>query len=154
MCNIMPRIIKLIMSYTCMQHLKIEHQDNGSKLASGINSSVYRRFIVFGKNHYVGGFYYGSTEDKVVSYVRGSGSKLKDYCLINFIESVINMNLDDDISMIRSLQSICNMFKVGVGRGCMRQDIQCSYYTSISYIQTDTNRFQYCPDVLYYSIVT
>ena len=29
MCNTMPRIINLIMSYTCMQHLKIEHQGNG-----------------------------------------------------------------------------------------------------------------------------
>ena len=77
MCNIMPRIINLIMSYTCMQHLKIEHQDNGSKLASGINSSVYRQFIIFGKNHYVGGCYYGSTEDKGVSYVRISGPKME-----------------------------------------------------------------------------
>ena len=51
MCNIMPRIINIIMSYTCMQHLKTEHQDNGSKLASGINSILYRRFIVFRKKH-------------------------------------------------------------------------------------------------------
>ena len=73
----MPRIINPITSYTCMQHLKIEHQDNGSKIASGINSSVYRRFIVFVKKHYVVGFYYVSTEDKGVSYARRSGSKLK-----------------------------------------------------------------------------
>ena len=63
----MPNIINLIMSYTCMQHLKIEHQDNVSKLASGINSSVYRRFIVLRKKHYVGGCYDGSTEEKGVS---------------------------------------------------------------------------------------
>ena len=109
----MPRIINPIMSYTCMQHLKIEHQDNVSKLASGINSSVYRWFIVFGKKHYVGGCYDGSTEDKGVSYARISCSKLKDYCLIKFIDSVMKMNLDDEISMIQSLQSIYNMFKVG-----------------------------------------
>ena len=78
MCNIMPRIIKLIMSYTCMQHLKIEHQDNGSNLVSGINSSIYRRFIVFRKKHYAGRCYDGSTEDKGVSYVRRSGSNMKD----------------------------------------------------------------------------
>ena len=95
MCNIMPRIINPIMSYTCMQHLKIEHQDNGSKLASGINSSVYRRLVVFRNKHYVGGFYDGSTEYKGVSYVSRSGSKLKEYCLIKFIDSVMKMNLDD-----------------------------------------------------------
>ena len=95
MCSIMLRIINLIVSYTCMQHLKIEHQDNVSKLASGINRSVYRWFIVFGKKHYVGGCYDGSTEEKGVSYVRRSGSKLKEYCLIKFIDSVMKMNLDD-----------------------------------------------------------
>ena len=109
----MPRIINLIMSYTCMQHLKIEHQDNGSNLDSVINSSVYRRFMVFGRKHYVGGCYDGSTEDKGVSYVMRSGSTLKYYCLIKFIDSVMKMNLDDEISMIQSLQSIYNMFKVG-----------------------------------------
>ena len=31
----------------------------------------------------------------------------------------------------------------------MRQDIQCSYYTSISYLQTETNIFQYYPDDIY-----
>ena len=50
-----------------MQHLEIEHQDNGSNLVSGINSIVYIQFIVFGKNHYVIGFYDCSTEDKGVS---------------------------------------------------------------------------------------
>ena len=79
MCDIMPSIINLIPSYTCMQHLKIEHQDNGSKLASGINSSVYRRLVVFVKKHYMGGCYDGYTEYKGVSYVRISGSKLKEY---------------------------------------------------------------------------
>ena len=29
------------------------------------------------------------------------------------------------------------------------QDIQCSYYTSISYLQTETNLFQYFPDDIY-----
>ena len=61
----------------------------------------------------MGGFYDGSTEDKGVSYVRRSGSNLKDYYLINFIDSVMKMNLDDEISIIRSLQIIYNMFKVG-----------------------------------------
>ena len=60
----------------------------------------------------MGGCYYGSTDDKGVSYVRISGSKLKDSCLIKFIDSVMKMNLDDEISMIQSLQSIYNMFKV------------------------------------------
>ena len=101
----MPKIINLIMSYTCMQHLKIEHQDNESNIASGLKNSVYRRFIVFGKKHYVGGCYDGSTEDKGVSYVRRSGSKLKDYCLIKFIDSVMKINIYDEISMIQSLQS-------------------------------------------------
>ena len=63
----MPNIINLIMSYTCMQYLKIEHQDNGSKLASGVNISVYRQLKLFGKWHYVLGCYDGSTEDKGVS---------------------------------------------------------------------------------------
>ena len=58
------------------------------------------------------GCYDGSTEENGVSYVRRSGSKLKDYCLINFIDSVMNINPDDEISMIRILQSIYNMFKV------------------------------------------
>ena len=109
----MPRIINLIMSYTCMQHLKIEHQDNGSNIASGLKNSVYRRFIVFGKKHYVGGCYDVSTDEKGVLYFRRSGSKLKDYFLIRFIDSVLKMNIDDAISMIRSLQSIYNIFKVG-----------------------------------------
>ena len=95
MCNIMPRIINLIISYTCIQHLKIEHHGNESRLASGNKGCVYRWFIVFGKKQYVGGCYDGSTEDKGVSYVSRSGSKLKDYCLIKFIDSVMKMNLDD-----------------------------------------------------------
>ena len=60
----------------------------------------------------MGGCYDVSTEDKGVSYVRRSGSKLKYYCLIKFIDSVMKMNLDDEIYMIRSLQSIYNMFKM------------------------------------------
>ena len=82
-------------------------------MASVINSSVYRRFIVFGKKYYMGGCNDGSTEYKGDSYVRRSGSKLKYYCLINFIGSAMKMNIDDEISMIRSLQSIYNMFNVG-----------------------------------------
>ena len=34
------------------------------------------------------------------------------YCLIKFIDSVMKMNLDDEISMIQILQSIYNVFKV------------------------------------------
>ena len=101
------------MSYMGMQYMKIEHQENGSKLDNGINSSLYRRLIVFRKKHYVGGFYCGSTEDNGVSYVMRSGSNMKDYCLISFIDYVMKINLDDKISFIRMLQSIYNMFKVG-----------------------------------------
>ena len=92
MCNIMSRIINLIMSYTCMQHLKIEHQDNGSNIASGLKNSVYRRFIVFGKKHYVGGCYDVSTDEKGVLYFRRSGSKLKDY----FFNKVYRLCIEDE----------------------------------------------------------
>ena len=37
---------------------------------------------------------------------------MKYYCLIKLIESVMKMNRYEDISMIRSLQSIYNMFKL------------------------------------------
>ena len=47
MDNVMLTIVNKIMEYTCMQHLKIEHQINGSKLPGGRTSSVYKRFIVF-----------------------------------------------------------------------------------------------------------
>ena len=88
----------------CMKNLKIEHKTNGSELPMGICSNFYKLFIVFGYKHDVGGFYDESTDNKGVSYVIRSESKLKDLCLLNFVRIVMDLDMNDSISMIRSLQ--------------------------------------------------
>ena len=99
--GVVSRITNHIMSYTCMSELMIEHQPVGCTVRYNISSSVFRRMIVIAKKHYIALLYDMSTHSKGVSYVRRTGSLLKDEATRRFSTAILTQR--DRRSMVRGI---------------------------------------------------
>lgn len=87
--GLVPKILRHIMSYTCVAELNAEHASTGCILKYGIESRTYKRLIVMQKKHYIGMHHDGSRDSKGVSYVRRTGADLKDKALMMYSNVVL-----------------------------------------------------------------
>mmetsp|Transcript_2713 Transcript_2713/g.7222 ORF Transcript_2713/g.7222 Transcript_2713/m.7222 type:complete len:926 (+) Transcript_2713:17548-20325(+) len=101
--GIIPKIVNIIMSYTCVCDLVIEHQETGAKLRFDIESCVFKRFLIMQKKHYIGLVDTDSTYSKGVSYVRRSGAMLKDEALKLFSNAVLKSKNRDEALRLMTL---------------------------------------------------
>ena len=102
MYGIIPKIVNYIMSYTCLTQLKVEHQETGASTSTGIMSNVYQSFVLLSKKHYTSRLFNDEMHDKGISYVRRTGSYLRNTAMRKFLRvlletSDINSALSSDL---------------------------------------------------------
>ncbi len=73
-CNIVGKVLNIVMSYTCLTDLSVEQQQTEFTMSTGHNSVIFSSFMVVSKKHYVGMLRDQSLYTKGINYIRCSGS--------------------------------------------------------------------------------
>jgi hypothetical protein len=82
-CNIVVKILNIVMSYTCLTGLSVEQQDTEFTMSTGYNSVIFPSFMVVSKKHYVGMLRDQSLYTKGMNYVRRTS--------ISQVEAIANL---------------------------------------------------------------
>lgn len=91
MQGVVPKIVNMILSFTHLTDLKVEHQDvsDSTILGQGLPDRVHKRMIILAKKHYATINNQDEIESKGVAYVRRTGSVLRDACTKRFISIIL-----------------------------------------------------------------
>eukprot|EP00978_Attheya_sp_CCMP212_P039095 scaffold200228_cov58-Attheya_sp.AAC.1 len=115
MYGIIPTIVNHIMSYTCLTQLKVEHQETGASTSTGIMSNVYESFVLLSKKHYTSRLFNGEMHDKGISYVRRTGSYLRNVAMRKFLKVLLETS--DTNEILQRVQNEYRALKAAVQRG-------------------------------------
>ncbi len=74
LCNIVVKVLNIVMSYTCLTGLSVEQQQTEFTMSTGHNSVIFPSFMVVSKKPYVVMLRNQSLYTKGMSYIRCSGS--------------------------------------------------------------------------------
>ena len=74
-CNIVVKVLNIVMSYTCLTAgLSVKQQQTEFTMSTGHNSVIFPSFMVVSKKHYMGMLRDESLYTKGMNYIRRSGS--------------------------------------------------------------------------------
>ena len=115
MYGMVPKIVNHIMSYTCLTQLKVEHQETGASTSTGIMSNVYESFVLLSKKHYTSRLFNGGMHDKGISYVRRTGSYLRNIAMRKFL--AVLLETSDTTEIVAHIQNEYRSLSAAVKHG-------------------------------------